>query len=231
MFDPKRKFEVLSEFDSKKPFQPVEAEEETIGNLTSKLSEILQKYDEKARKKERQEIKEEFASNLKRELSRIKQNVIQNVVERTVQIQVPVVVPPKNVKEVIREVRIEAPKDTRKLVEQKQLQEINQELRAEIESLKTLAEELKRAVLFSSMGGSGVIGIPPPEGNPENYVLSIVQGRAKWKAGSGSSSSDVYTTSNVTTTRALNPTTSSIDALYNVVASLIVSLQGAGIIQ
>lgn len=44
-------------------------------------------------------------------------------------------------------------------------------------------------------------------------------------------SPDAYTTANVTTTRALDPTTSTIDDLYNVLASLIVSLKGAGILQ
>lgn len=103
------------------------------------------------------------------------------------------------------------------------------DLRKKLKKIEKAIEEAKdmaRQPLFVP-GGSGVIGIPPPEGN-EGKVLTVVNDKAKWGT---AGSSDAYTTSNVTTTRTLDPTTSSIDDLYNVVASLIVSLKGAGIIQ
>lgn len=104
-------------------------------------------------------------------------------------------------------------------------------LKEEIKKLSEIVKEQQKIIQFdmANRGGAGVIGIPPPEGN-ESKVLTVSGNRAQWKAASSGSTGQVYTTSNVTTKRNLDPTMSTVDDLYNVLASLIVDLRSAGIL-
>lgn len=208
-FNPALKFEVLSEFDPSKPFDKVsEFDPSKSFEKIEEKKTILSQYVPTPKKP----ISEEEVVNLiwkeLKHLPKPKPQVVK-VIE----------------KEIIREVKREEKKETKK--------EDNPDLDRRIKELTEELEKIKRFALFTR-GGSGVIGIPPPEPNPTGYVLTVNSDKkAQWKAssGSGGSSPDVYTTSNVTTTRTLDPTTSTIDNLYNALASLIISLQGAGIIQ
>lgn len=228
--------------------QTQSTEESSIEKLKSDLSTMIDRLDMKERKAEKEKMTSEVTALVREEIAKIKP--VQNIIERTIEKQLeqvikhvqvpvklpnPVLPPPQKIKEIIREVRIEAPKDNKSYAEKSDLSKINEDLKKEIDLLKSYVEEMRQttSLAMAAMGGSGVIGIPAPEGNPDNYVLTISKGRAIWKVstGSGGSSQDAYTTSNVTTTRSLSATSSTIDVLYNVVASLIQSLQGAGIIQ
>lgn len=206
-------------------------EEAMLSNLERGLSSLLGKYADKERKTQDQKITDDVTNLVKAEIQKIKPT--QKVIERTVHVPVPQ--PPQKIKEIVREIVVrevakEEKKDDRKYVEEKTVES----LKKEVQLLKAKLDEVNNALMFSSMGGSGVIGIPPPEGNPDNYVLTISKGKAQWKVatgGSGGSSSDVYTPSNVSTDRSYDATNTSLDEIANVLGSLIASLQGAGIIQ
>lgn len=156
---------------------------------------------------------DEIASIVRNELAKLPKPKPEKVIEKIIE------------KKIIKEVKEEEKKDDKKYAEESQVKEATKKL----EDISKQFEGLKKLFMVTR-GGSGVIGIPPPEGN-NGKVLTVYENRAQWRTSSGGSSPDAYTTSNVTTTRNLDPTTSTIDDLYNVVASLIVSLQGAGIIQ
>lgn len=218
-------------------FDAIEQETSSIDRIKSELSALLDSFDQKDRKAANGKITDEVKSFIQAEIAKIKP--VQSVIEKTIQTVIrpkvfhvePKIIeaPPQIIKEVRVEVQTEK-KDTRKYVEESKYLD----LLVKVSRLENQLKETRRmAESPIVVGGPGVIGIPPPEPNPDNYVLTVAQGKAKWKpsTGSGGSSSDVYTTSNVTTKRTLDPTTSTIDDLYNTVASLIVSLQGAGIIQ
>jgi hypothetical protein len=206
-----------------------------IEKLNRKLTAMA---DEK--KKQKEKLASDIRDLIKSEVAKLRP--VENVVERTLEkqvvknIHVPVHVEPRVVQappQIIREVRVEVPaKDTRVHVEQSAIDALNKQiadLKKELAKTKELAE---RPVYIP--GGSGVIGIPNPTGTPENYVLTIERGQAKWKvatAAGGGSSSDAYTVSNGTTDRAFDVSNTSIDELAAVLGSLIASLQGAGIIQ
>lgn len=214
----------------KDPFDEIKSTEETsIDKIRTDFMGLLEKYDTKDRKMGNAELTARVERLVKSELAKVKP--VQNVIERHVPVHLePRVIERTMPAQIIRETRVEVPaKDTRKLVEQKTIDELNAkiaELTKEIELTKGIA---------GSFGGSGVIGIPPPEGNPEDYVLTISKGRATWKVATGGSgggtSPDAYTPTNVATTRTYDATNTSLDELSSVVGSLIASLQGAGIIQ
>lgn len=210
--------------------QEISTEESSIETIKDQLSTLLEKYDQKERRSQNGKITSEITALVKSEVSKIKP--VQNIIERTIEKKIyePVHVEPKIVAsppQIIKEIRVEVQKqDFKKYVEEKTLEELRSQVKALTDQLSIMRETLP------FMGGSGVIGLPNPDGNA-GKTLQVVNGQ--WKpvavVSGGGSSSDQYTTSNVTTTRTLDPTTSSVDALYNVLASLIVSLQGAGIIQ
>lgn len=218
---------LVDEIEGEDPFRQVlSTEEESVDNLKAQLNDVLSRFDDKARKKEHAQIKAEFQATLTRELAKIKP--VQNVIEKTIQTRViePQIIQapapkPQKIKEIIKEVRIEAPKDDRKLVEQDQVDE----LKGQIEDLK---EKLRVNIeMMAYMGGSGVIGIPVPEGNPDNYVLTIEKGKPKWKASSGGGlSAGTFTVTNNTPDFTLDATGESVDMVWQVLATLIRKLQG-----
>lgn len=219
-------------------FDSLEAEDSSVEKLKSQLSDVLGQFDDKTRKKEHAKLKAEFEKTLKEEISKIKpvQHVVERVIEKQVKpvpvhlepriIQAPPA-PPQIIRQV-KEIRVEVPKpDTRKLVEEKDLKGFK-------ETIANLEQEIKslKEVLPFLHGGSGVIGIPPPEGSPDNNVLTVSGGKAVWKkSSSGGSSSDAYTPTNVVTDRSYDASSTTLNEIANVLGSLIASLQGAGIIQ
>lgn len=130
-------------------------------------------------------------------------------------------------KQIIKEV---THKDTKKYVEEKNLEA----LKEEVKRLKELNDEVNRQLQFLAMshGGSGVIGLPNPDGNG-GKTLQVVNGQWKPVTAStgGGSSPDAYTVLNGNTLRTFDVSNSTIDELYRFVGSLVVTLQGAGIIQ
>lgn len=231
-------FDIIAE-EEIDAFDSAEAEDNAIANIKKQLDDVLKKFDSTRRTVEGNKFKDELKTFIKEELSKIKP--IQNVIEKTIEkkiiepeyihVKPKIIEAPPAPPQIIREVRVEVEaKDTKKYVEVSKYLDLLVRFAKLEEKLKE-TRRMAESPIIVDHGGSGVIGIPPPEPNPDGYVLKVFKGKAVWGQGAGSSSSDVYTTSNVTTTRNLDPTTSTIDDLYNVVASLIQSLQGAGIIQ
>lgn len=134
--------------------------------------------------------------------------------------------PPAPPKETIREIRVEAPKDTRKLVEQSALDAALKKI-ADLE--KELEETDRRARSPIVLpGGSGVIGIPDPGQATDGHVLTIETGsdgkKAKFKASSGGSGLSGYSVSNGTTDRTFDANDTSLDELADIVATIISDL-------
>jgi HEPN domain-containing protein len=126
---------------------------------------------------------------------------------------------------------IEKKTDTKYVEESKYL-----DLLVKISKLESQLKETRRMAespIVIDHGGPGVIGIPPPEPNPDGYLLTVNKGKAVWAtaSASGGVSPDVYTVSNVTTDRSYDATDTSLDEISMVLGSLIQSLQNAGIIQ
>lgn len=212
-------------------------EESSIEKLKSDLSDLVDRLDSKERKSEKAQMTAQVMALVKSEISKIKP--VQNVIERTLEkqvvknIHVPVnlpnpVIPPQKVREIIREVRIEAKDDGKEYAETKTVDG----LKKQIEELKKGLEESKKqtSFLMGMRGGSGVIGIPPPEGNPEGYVLTISGGKQKWKVATGGSGGGIapgtFSISNPTQNFSLDVKNATVDQLYQVVGTLIQKLQG-----
>lgn len=97
-----------------------------------------------------------------------------------------------------------------------------------LKQIDDLKNELEKIQTFlTMMGGSGVIGLPSLEGN-NGKTLQIVNNQPKWQT---TSSSAVYTPTNITTTRSFNAASTSIAELANVLGSLIIDLKSIGAIQ
>ena len=136
---------------------------------------------------------------------------------------------PKAIEKIVEKQIIKEVKDTKQYVEMK----VVEELKKQIEELKNELKKNNSAYPMQGWGFRTGKIIPSLSGNQGKY-LRVSGNKIVWDtvtASGGGSSSDVYTTNNVTTTRTLDPTTSTIDDLYNFVGSLIQSLQGAGIVQ
>jgi len=109
-----------------------------------------------------------------------------------------------------------------------------EELRKEIEELKKIIEDLKKVPVSRPqfVGSIGAGGRFPRMAGHTGEFLSTDGNMAYWTPQTaGGTSSEVYTTSNVTTHRDLNADSTSLNQLADVLASLIVDLQGAGILQ
>lgn len=225
--------------DSEDVFDVIDSTEDTsVEKIKAEISSMLERYDRKEQKQEKILLMAELKDLIRFEISKIKPT--QNIIERIVEKKTPVYLEPKVIQtpppppQIIKEVRVEVQtekKDTTKYVEASKFQD----LLVTIGKLETQLKETKRmAESPIVLGGSGVIGIPPPEPKPVGYVLTINdQKKAEWKvatASGGGTSTDVYTVSNVTTDRSYNATSTSVDELANVLGSLIASLQGAGVI-
>lgn len=231
-------FDEIEEADIGDVFESVDAEDSSIDNLKSHLNDVLLKFDDKERKKDREAIKKEFAETLKREIAKIKpiQNTIQNVIEKTIETRVvePRYIEPKVIKappappQVIKEVRVEVQKP-----DQKQAQEIEDLKKKILELAAKLEESSKNQTPFNGMGFRTGKIIPSLSQQGGKYLTNDGS-KLRWatvSAQGGGSSPDAYTVSNLTTVRTFDADSTSIDELADVLGSLIVSLQGAGIIQ
>jgi predicted RND superfamily exporter protein len=108
----------------------------------------------------------------------------------------------------------------------------------EIKLKKTIETEIKKAKEDIEKDGKLNVFIPAPVGIPNmsgqsEKVLSNDGNQTKWivQSGGASGSSESYTTSNVTTRRTLDANDTSLDELADIVASLIVDFQAAGLLQ
>lgn len=102
--------------------------------------------------------------------------------------------------------------------------------------IKEADKKIKKALDEYEKSGRGMypVVVPGPIADQTGNggkVLSTDGRQTKWIASTGSTSPDVYTPSNVTTTRTFDATLTSLDELANVLGSLIASLKGAGIVQ
>lgn len=224
-------FDEISESD---PFEGLESTEtESLDRITSELMGRLEKLALKEHKHDSKVIANELKGFVRSEIAKIKP--VQNVIEKTIEKKIvePVHIEPRIIKtpapppQIIKEVRVEVQKDNRKLAAQSEVDS----LKAELAELKTQLKDAREAAdkaLFMH-GGSGVVGIPPPEGNPDNYVLTISGQKAKWKqatGGSGGLPAGTFTINNNTPNYTFDATGSSIEVLYLIVATLIQKLQG-----
>lgn len=213
----------------------IEAEDSAVENLKEQVGKLLEQFDAKDRKREQRALTDDVKEFIKSEISKIKpkQNFIENVIERTIQTKViepkvfhvePKVIesPPQIIKEVRVEVQTEKKDKTKYVEESKYLDLLTRFSKLE----KKLEETQRMAENPIIVGGSGVIGIPAPEPNPDNYVLTVVQGKAKWKAatGGGGASISGYTVNDTTTLKNLTAD-ASIDEIRQVLGSLLTDLQ------
>jgi len=222
-------------------FDAVEAEDDAIANIKKQLDEALKKFDATRRTLENNKFKDELKNFIRTEIAKIKP--IQNVIEKTVEKKIiePRYLEPKVIEapppppQIIKEVRVEVEKkDPRKYVEESKYLDLLvrfQKLEEQLKETRRMAE----SPIVVDHGGPGVIGIPPPEPNPEGYVLTVNKGKAKWSAATGGSvsitpSTDVYTVNGKVTDRDFNVGDTTVDELAAVLGSLISSLQGTGII-
>ncbi len=212
-------------------------EEDSIKTIETNLDRLAEKI--VARNQNTERSLSEIKELVKAEVAKIKptQNIIERQIEQIVKhVQVPVHLEPRVYKlpapppQIIKETRIEVEKkDDKKYIEQSTFDELKKEL----DDLKKKHQDLLEALPMMH-GGPGVIGIPPPEGNPDNYVLTKVAGRAKWAAaaagGSVTPSGDTYTVSNLTPDFTYDAQDTSLDEIAAVLGSLIASCRTSGIV-
>jgi hypothetical protein len=209
-------------------FDEIDTEDSAIENVKGQVAALLEKFDAKDRKNENRKLSDEIKFFIQSEISKIKPK--QNVIERTIEKKIiePRYLEPKLVEsppQIIKEVRVEVEKkDKTKYVEESKYLD----LLVKISKLETQLKETRRMAESPVVyGGPGVIGIPPPEPNPDNYVLTTDKGKAKWKAASGGGlAAGTFSVTNNTPSYSFDPTVDSIDNLYQVVATLIRKLQG-----
>lgn len=184
------------------------------------------------------DIKEDVLGYIKEQVEKIHPVQIQKVIEKKIiepkYIHVePKVAPPQIIKETRVEVQVEK-KDGKKYVEESKYLDLLAKISKMEKQLKETRRMAESPIVVGGAGGSGVIGIPPPEPNPDDHVLTVSGGKAIWKASTaagGGSSSDAYTPTNVTTRTSFDANDTSLDEIADTLGSLIASLQGAGIIQ
>lgn len=132
---------------------------------------------------------------------------------------------PKEPKEqIIKEVRVEVPaKDTRELVEKSALDAALKKI-AELEKEGKETRRIAETPPFMP-GGSGVIGIPPPEGN-EGKTLKVSGNKAAWIAstGSGGGSLSGYTVDNHNELKTFDVNDTSLDEVARILGSIITDL-------
>lgn len=201
------------------------------------IFEQVEAEDAKSEPAKVETISEETKDFIRAEVAKIKptQSVIERVIEtraEPVHIEPRVVQAPAAPPQIIKEVRIEVEKkDQTKYAKEDDVEALKERIEGLVKQLAETRRMAEAPLVIGSPGGSGVIGIPPPEGN-EGKVLTVVNRKAAWvTSSSGGSSSDAYTASNVTTDRSFDASNTSLDEIANVLGSLIASLQGAGVIQ
>lgn len=118
---------------------------------------------------------DEIISMIRDEIKQIpKPKIQEKIIERIIEKQIPK----------------EEKKETRQFAEEKTVDL----LKKEIILLKDMILETRQAtaLAMTAMGGSGVIGIPPPEGNPDGYILTIINRKASWKLNAGGTASTPF---------------------------------------
>jgi len=194
-------FDVLSP-DDEESIDLDANEKESIDDLKSTLSNIQKQITEKEKKREEtnKKLTAEIKNFIQSEVAKVQ--ITQEVVEKTIETRVeqkpihiePRIIqapppPPQIIKEVRVEIQKEIPKDTRKLVEMSMFSD----LLIKIGKLENQLKETRRmAESPIVLGGSGVIGIPPPEPYPDDYVLTIYRGKAVWKLNAGGTASTPF---------------------------------------
>lgn len=108
-----------------------------------------------------------------------------------------------------------------------------EEMCAEMEKMKAMMEDHHKK-MKEMVDNAGPVFIPaapiiPNWSDKNNNILWAKDGQMKWL--SPPVSSQAYTTSNVTTTRTLDANDTSLDELADLVSSLIVDLQTAGVLK
>lgn len=159
----------------------------------------------------------------------LKRLIAAEVAKAVAAIKIPA--PREPLPQIVKETRVEVPaKDTRKLVEQSALD-------AALKKIEKLEKELEETdgrarnpiIIPSGLGGSGVIGIPPPEASTVGYVLTVdAEKKAKWKPGTGGGSGaglSGYTVDSFTELKAFDPANTSLDEIARVLGSVIEDLQ------
>ncbi len=227
-------FDVISP-DEEDVFTEIESEDSAVENIKKQMSDLLEKFDAKDRKNDNRKLSDEIKNFIREEISKIKpkQNVIERQVEQVIKhVQVPVHLEPKIIKEpappqIIKEVRVEVEKkDKTKYVEESKYLD----LLVKVSKLENQLKETRRMAESPIVmpGGSGVIGIPAPEPNPEGYVLTVGANRkAQWKAATGGSGASIsgYTVNNGSTLKTFDVTDTSLDEIARVLGSLLTDLQ------
>lgn len=234
-------FDELEAETKKDPFEGVESTEEVaISNIKNHIATLLEGFDRKGRQASHARMTSELQDLVKSEIAKIKP--VQNVIERTIEkqvknIQVPIQVPPQIIKEIVKEVRIEAPKDSKVYAELASLEDLKKELkslRALNENLTKRADQLQKQIKETQEtlpflhGGSGVIGLPKPDGNAGKTIQVV---NNQWvpvtpSSGGGGLTPGTFTITNNTETYSLDATNSTVDTLYQIVATLVRKLQG-----
>jgi hypothetical protein len=184
-------------------FTDIQTERTSVEKIKDEFLKTLEKLDRKEQRQHQAQLTDELKEFIRAEVAKIKpkQNVIERQVEQIVKhVQVPVHLEPKIVErpvQTIKEIRVEVPaKDTRKLVEESALVDLQKKIDALQKEVKE-AREIAEQPIFAP-GGSGVIGIPPPETGADGQVLTVSNRKAAWKdaaASSGSGHTDEETLS------------------------------------
>lgn len=124
--------------------------------------------------------------------------------------------------QIIKEVRVEVPsKDTRELVEKSALDAALKKI-AELEKEGKETRRIAETPPFMP-GGSGVIGIPPPEGN-EGKTLKVSGNKAAWVSGGSGGGLSGYTVNNHNELKTFDVNDTSLDEVARILGSIITDL-------
>lgn len=215
-------------------FDEMEQEDTSIDNIKAELVKTLEQFDAKERKKEKRELSEELKAFIQAEVSKIKpkQNVIEKTIEKTVikpeviHLEPRVVeAPPQIIKEVRVEVQTEKKDKTRYVEESKYLDLLTRfsKLEKKLEETRRMAES---PIIMGGPGGSGVIGIPPPEAAVVAQVLTVNSNKkAEWKTATGTGAGlSGYTVNNPSELKTFDVTDTSLDEVARILGSIITDL-------
>lgn len=136
---------------------------------------------------------------------------------------------PKSQPQIINKIveRVEIKEEKKEDPRIKDLQDTIKKLEKRLEDVSDRAD---RPIVIPSPGGSGVIGIPPPEAASVNQVLTVNSDKkAQWKTatgGSGGLTAGTYSVSNPTDVRTFDANDTSLDEIADVLGTLISDLGG-----
>ena len=184
--------------DDEKPLDLSENDSGEVDSIKSTLSKIEKQLSDKEEKRQQfnKRLTDQIKALIQAEVAKvqIKQEVIEKVIETRIEPK-PIHIAPRIIEappappappQIIREIRVEVPvekKDTTKYAELSAFQD----LLVKISKLEHQLRETRRmAESPIVMGGSGVIGIPPPEPSTVGYVLTVNQNKkAEWQESTG----------------------------------------------